>query len=38
MVGLNCEDITVRFAGREGGATADDERPAKKAKGPHGTW
>jgi hypothetical protein len=37
MVGINCEDMTVRFAGREGGS-ASDEKPAKKAKGPHGTW
>jgi hypothetical protein len=37
MVGINCEDMTVRFASREGGS--HEEAPAaKKAKGPHGTW
>ena len=37
MVGINCEDMTVRYAEREGGAMAG-EHAAKKPKGPNGTW
>ncbi len=36
MVGVNCDDIKVRYAKREGGGM-QDEPHAKKAK-PHGTW
>jgi pyridoxal 5'-phosphate synthase pdxS subunit len=36
MVGINCDDLKVRYASREGGGMSD-EPPAKKAK-PHGTW
>jgi pyridoxal 5'-phosphate synthase pdxS subunit len=37
MVGLNCDDMKVRYAKREGGAM-HDEPEAKKGKSPHGTW
>jgi|TARA_B100000524_G_scaffold51963_1_gene24422 pyridoxal 5'-phosphate synthase pdxS subunit len=35
MVGINCEDMKVRYAKREGGAMDHSEHAAKK---PHGTW
>lgn len=35
MVGINCDDLKTRYAGREGGSM--DAPPAKKQK-PHGTW
>ena len=37
MVGINCDDMKVRYAKREGGAM-NDEPEAKKGKAPHGTW
>ena len=36
MVGINCDDMTVHYAKREGGGM-HDEPGAKKSK-PHGTW
>ena len=36
MVGINCDDMKVRYAKREGGGM-HEEPEAKKAK-PHGTW
>lgn len=36
MVGINCDDMTVHYAKREGGGM-HDEPAAKKGK-PHGTW
>merc|ERR1712232_1211778 len=36
MVGINCEDMTVCYAKREGG-NLEVERPSKK-QAPHGTW
>ena len=35
MVGINCDDLKVRYSGREGGGMS--EPPAKK-HAPHGTW
>ena len=35
MVGINCDDLKVRYSGREGGGM--NEPPAKK-HAPHGTW
>jgi len=39
MVGINCEDMTVRYAKREAGNLEDGEaqHPSKRSK-PHGTW
>ena len=34
MVGINCDDMKVRYAKREGGAMHDEP----EAKKPHGTW
>jgi pyridoxal 5'-phosphate synthase pdxS subunit len=38
MVGINCEDMTVHYAKREGGSYEDDAGPAAKKAKPHGTW
>jgi len=38
MVGINCEDMQVRYAKREGGAMDESEHQAAKKPKPHGTW
>ena len=37
MVGINCEDMTVSYAAREGGNNAAAPAAAN-GKSPHGTW
>jgi pyridoxal 5'-phosphate synthase pdxS subunit len=37
MVGINCEDMTVHYAKREGG-NLEAEQPFAKKQAPHGTW
>ena len=37
MVGINCEDMTVSYAAREGGNNAAASA-APNGKSPHGTW
>jgi len=36
MVGINCDDLKVRYSGREGGGMQDG--PPSKKHAPHGTW